>query len=130
MSSPTQIVDDVKAFVRSSVTTAVALAIGVSGIIATLLKLGVVPAQYETKLVTVMAVAAGVITAGRQILAWIDPKNSSFGRVAVVVPSQTGLDTQNPGATDPHDDSGVIAEPNEPDVPLVSDPEPWHGGSK
>lgn len=86
MASVTTIVRDTSALIRSTVTTLVALAIGLTGLVATLTALNIVPDDQKGALASVAAAAAIVTTAGRSVIAWLDKNNPSFGRVAVEVP--------------------------------------------
>ena len=116
MKSPTEIVKDVEAFVRSTVTTLIALAVTVTGICAALVALDVLPEGITTKVVAAGTLATALGTSLRQVIAWLDKNNTSFGRVAVEV---------DPGADEPGDSdgSGEVPEedvkplpPNEPDI--------------
>jgi hypothetical protein len=135
MKTPTEIVNDAKAFVRSTATTVGAVAIGFSGFIAALLGLNIVPEQYKAKVVAAGAISGTITVACRQIYAWLDPKNPSFGRVKVDV---------DPGAHEPGDDlpgaseltpSEIeelttvteVAEPNMADDDFVPPPFPAGG---
>lgn len=81
--SPTQVIDDIRAFARSSITTAVALTVTITGFCATLVP--IVPDEYDQRLIATGAAAASIGTILRQAYAWLDPKNTSFGRVRVTV---------------------------------------------
>jgi hypothetical protein len=81
MSKATEIVNDAAAFVRSTATTLIALTLTVSGFIATLMALDIVPEEYKGELAAVSAGAVALGTALRQVIAWLDKNNPSFGRV-------------------------------------------------
>lgn len=110
MATVTTIVHDTAALVRSTVTTLVALAIGVTGLVATVTALDIVPDDKKALLASVAAAATIITTAGRSLIAWLDKNNDSFGRVAV--------------EADPNvDNAGNIQEPDEPE-PVVEDVDP------
>jgi hypothetical protein len=76
-----EIVNDTRAAVRSAVTTALALTVTVVGICAILIP--IVPDEYADEITLVSGTAAAIGLALRQLIAWLDPKNTSFGRVRV-----------------------------------------------
>lgn len=120
MSKATEIVKDVEAFVRSTVTTLIALTITVSGICASLAALDVLPEGITVKVVAAGTLATALGTSLRQVIAWFDKKNTSFGHVEVEV---------DPGEDQPGDAGPAVldepaievpveepVEPNEPDL--------------
>jgi hypothetical protein len=111
-----EIVQDTAAFVRSTATTVAAAAAGFAVFIAGVTQLDVVPDEYTDEVAVAAAIASGIAVVARQLIAWLDPKNLSFGRVEVEV---------DPGADEPGDSdgSGMVPEenveplpPNEPDI--------------
>jgi hypothetical protein len=120
MSKATEIVKDVEAFVRSTVTTLIALTVTVSGICAALVALDVLPDGITVKVVAAGTLATALGTSLRQVIAWFDKGNTSFGHVAVEVDPGAHL----PGDAEPEDITpeelalieGPEPEPNEPDL--------------
>jgi hypothetical protein len=100
MASTTEIIHDASAFIRSTVTTVVAFTLGLAGLTGALIALDIVPEDKKALLVGVNAALVVITSAGRQIIAWLDKNNTSFGRVEVEV---------DPGADEPGD-SDVVPE--------------------
>jgi len=82
--SAVQIVHDVPALLRSTLTTLIAFSVTVAGVCALLVALPGIPASQNTTIAAVGAAAVAFGTACRQAYAWLDKNNASFGRVATV----------------------------------------------
>jgi hypothetical protein len=117
MKSPTVIVNDAKAFVRSTATTIGAAAVGFTAFTAGILGLGIVPDQYQAKLVAASTVAGVLTVACRQVIAWLDPKNPSFGRVRVEAEPEDAVATEQDELAEqtekPDEGVEISQDPNE-----------------
>lgn len=111
-----EIVQDTAAFVRSTATTVAAAAAGFALFVAGITKFNIVPDEYTDEVAMAAAIASGIAVVARQVIAWLDPRNLSFGRVEVEV--DPGVDV--PGDDIDGDDILPAEEeplpPNEPDI--------------
>lgn len=82
MKTPTQIITDAQAFVRSTMATLVALSLTIGGTL-TAIAAFTPGEENKAKLAAAGVVITGFGTAVRQGIAWLDTKNTSFGRVKV-----------------------------------------------
>jgi hypothetical protein len=87
--SPTTIVHNVPALVRSTLTTLIALTVTIAGLCTVLVSLPGIPDTQRAQIAAAGAGAVAFGTALRQAYAWLDKNNPSFGRVAdpVLVPA-------------------------------------------
>ena len=76
-----KIIHDVPALLRSTITTLIAFTIAIGAVTGTVAQLPGIPDDKRTQ---ILAIGAGAIAFGtslRQVIAWLDKNNTSFGRV-------------------------------------------------
>jgi hypothetical protein len=123
MAGTTEIIRDASAFLRSTVTTVVAFTLGLAGLTGALIALDIVPEDKKALLVGVNAALVVITSAGRQIIAWLDKNNPSFGRVAVEPEVIEEPAADEPAVEEPAVEEPVVEDLDPIDLPDVDDDE-------